>query len=582
MSLVKILIESRKDMFTSKFSNKFSSEQLQQILDTTDVIPNQGKYLNFIGTVVNPRNFQDDLSIVTKLLKKFSILGPNLVKKDINQYQSIKELKEVLLSYENRIRREVKKVEGADIIYEDDSFVMVHPKTYEASCHYGAGTKWCTTSSSNTFKSYQNEKKLFYVINKKKPSSDRFYKIAILYNFDGNQTFYDAPDNMFKPELAFTERSLTKLLSAIESYVKTEYEEEYSKYEEKRKEEIEKEKQRRREEQIRMANIRVQQQERRETQQWNLDENPDDEEALKANALFGYLVSIGNITPLTSEDIQRRVYLQSELDRKMEIYDNTENANEDTDLVSEISVIEDEILEIDQKEDVYVLIPSEYGSWGLTTFSYFNEEWVADSEDNFEKASIDAIDSLLDDIGYQGFNTSFVANYIDENDIRRYIREFFSEDVYENPEAYLEDSDRELSSNQLTTIKNLESEWESLNEKEAETEDEIEIQEIIERIDEIKDEIQEINDNPDGDFNEDKIDDVINDMVNYNNRNIESFVMNYIGIPYSEFIIQFINKDDFIEGVIETDGFGSALNTYDGDYYTYYLRDNTYCIARFN
>lgn len=582
MSLVKILIESRKDMFTSKFSNKFSSEQLQQILDTTDVIPNQGKYLNFIGTVVNPRNFQDDLSIVTKLLKKFSILGPNLVKKDINQYQSIKELKEVLLSYENRIRREVKKVEGADIIYEDDSFVMVHPKTYEASCHYGAGTKWCTTSSSNTFKSYQTEKKLFYLINKKKPSSDRFYKIAILYNFDGNQTFFDAPDKVFKPESVFTERVLTKLLSAIESYVKTEYEEEYDKYEEKRKEEIEKQKERRREEQIRIANIRAQQQERRETQQWNLDENPDDEEALKANALFGYLVAINSVEPLTSKDIERRVYLQSELDRLMEIYDNTENANEDTDLVSEISVIEDEILEINQKEDVYVLIPSDYGHWGLTTFSYFNEDWVVDTEDNFHKASFDAVDNLIDDIGYQGFNNSFVANYIDENEIRSYIREFFSEDVYENPEAYLEDSDRELSSNQLTTIKNLESEWESLNEKEAETEDEIEIQEIIDRIDEIKDEIQEINDNPDGDFNEDKIDDVINDMVNYNNRNIESFVMNYIGIPYSEFIVQFIDKNEFIEGVIESDGFGAALNTYDGNYDTYIFKDNTYYIARFN
>jgi len=32
-----------------------------------------------------------------------------------------------------------------DKIYEDDKFLLVIPYTHEASCKYGAGTKWCTT-----------------------------------------------------------------------------------------------------------------------------------------------------------------------------------------------------------------------------------------------------------------------------------------------------------------------------------------------------------------------------------------------------------------------------------------------------
>ena len=32
-----------------------------------------------------------------------------------------------------------------DKIYEDDKFVLVVPYTHDASCKYGAGTKWCTT-----------------------------------------------------------------------------------------------------------------------------------------------------------------------------------------------------------------------------------------------------------------------------------------------------------------------------------------------------------------------------------------------------------------------------------------------------
>lgn len=581
MSLIKLLIEGRKEMFMSKFANKFSPEQLQGIINTSDVIPNQDKFLNFIGNVVNTKNFKDDLSIVVKLLQKFSTLGSNLEKKDINQYQSIRELKDALLNYENRTRREVKKVEGADIIYEDDKIIMVHPKTYQASCHYGAGTKWCTTSSSSTFDSYQKDRKLFYIIDKKKPTSDRFYKIAILHNFDGSQIFYDAPDKSFKPENVIPKNMLDMITARIEAYIQGEYLDEYNNYLEREKEKIEYEKKRRRAEQIRLAEIREAQQERRETQEWDLELYPDDDIAIMANALFTYFVSNNIIDPLTTKDIQDKIKLEEELSRLMEIYENTENANENTDLVADISAIEDEISDINKKEDIYVLIPEEYGHYGLTSFSYNDEKYAIGTESEFDNAAYDVQRGIVDELGISAFNSHFVENFIDEDDVRDYIRDFFSEDVYQNPEIYLSDDDRQLSRAQLENIKELESEWESLNEKESETEDEDEIQEISDRIEEIKDDISDIEQNPDGDFSEEKIEEAIDAMVDEYRDNIRSFVSNYIGADYTEFIQQFVDMEELIKGVVEADGYGPSLNSYDGDYETQRFSNTTYYIIRY-
>ncbi len=89
MSLVQIILEGRKEDFAKKFSNKFTEEQLRAIIDKSDVLPGQHKYLNFLGKVVNPKNFNTDLNIVVKLLEKFSTVSQNLSLKDINQYDRL-------------------------------------------------------------------------------------------------------------------------------------------------------------------------------------------------------------------------------------------------------------------------------------------------------------------------------------------------------------------------------------------------------------------------------------------------------------------------------------------------------------
>ena len=93
------------------------------------------------------------------------------------------------------------------------------------------------------------------------------------------------------------------------------------------------------------------------------------------------------------------------------------------------------------------------------------------------------------------------------------------------------------------------------------------ISEIEDRLLEIPDEIEEINDNPDGDYDEDAIEKVIDDRVSDYTSDLESFVSDFLGTDYFEWIVDndLIDKNGLIEGVVESDGYGVSLSSYDGD-----------------
>ena len=539
MSLLQILTEGRKEEFVARFSKKFNEAQLQQIINVSESLPGQNKYLNFIGNVVNPNNFDTDMSKLESLLKRFSTIGPNLPIKDINQYKTIEQLKNVIDEYNNKIRREVKSDEQSDLVYEDDDMVVIQPKTYEASCKYGAGTKWCTTSTKSHFDTHNKNGKLFYFIDKKKPTSDPLYKVALYYTFDDNMKFYNATDDVIKSGWIFGSKKLKNILDRVVVYIQTNFGEEY--------ERIREENRIRREEEARkMREKMAEQQQRREEDLWQLP--TDDEEALKANALFKFLVNEYDIDYMTDEEKQRLRDLKQELERLQEIYNETENANENTDLVSNIEVTEDEINELEGKIDVYYLIPEQYPYYGLQMFDYNDEQWAVGTEDEFDDAAYESAKSLIDELGVESFISSFVEGHIDDEKVKDYIKDFFYDMVYEEPSAYLDDSDRELSKSQMreinelqkekTTlqakIKMLEQEKEQLNIEEDTWEvdyDEMNdnITEMEDRISEIEDEIESITSDPEGDFSDEKIEEAIESQVDYYGGNAKNFYDNFWG-----------------------------------------------------
>lgn len=600
MSLVNLILEGRKENFIQKFSKKFSEQQLNKIVDKSEALVGNNKYLDFMGNVINPRNFEDDLNITFKLLTKFSTIGSNLQQKDINKYKTLSELKNALAEYDNRVRREIKTVDDADVVYEDDKMIVVMPKSYKASCQFGAGTKWCTTSSSSYFDKYNEDAKLFYFIDKTKPTSDPTYKVALLQKFDGDRTYFNAVDESFKTGWIFGTEKLEKILSRVMSYLNSTYAEQIKIWSDKNAAELERQRLNREREATRLARVRAEQQERREADEWNLEECGNCDEAAKANALFQYLISENEIEPITEEEKLQLESLRNELEELETIYDNAENPEELTDIVDRISEIEQEIEDIESKQDIYEIIPGGYSHFGLTMFEHGGADYAVGTESETEEAAKEAVKNILDDIGIEGFNGGFVENFIDEDEVENYIRNFFDYDVRENPDVYLDDEYKELSRSQEKEIielqeeeRNVHQQIQSLQEEKNNLDDESEdleeeidekISEFEERISEIDDEIEQIKDNPDGDYSEEGIESMIDEMVSDYTRNPENFVSNYIGTEYMEWLKDnnMIDEDAFIDGIVDSDGYGTTLGTYDGSYDVVNVQGTDYYVMRTN
>jgi cell division septum initiation protein DivIVA len=254
-----------------------------------------------------------------------------------------------------------------------------------------------------------------------------------------------------------------------------------------------------------------------------------------------------------------------------------------TDLSNRISELETEISVLEDKKDIYFLV--EYGEhYGLTTFDYEGTIYAVGTDTESEDAAKSAAESLIEDIGIEGFNSNFVENYIDEDEVFEVIIEFFNHDVYDSPESYLDDEDRELSGEQDSEIEKLMEEWRALEKKTEQTDDDDELQEIYNRVGDIRDEIDEIKENPEGDYDEDKIEQMIEIRANEYKNRLEDFFTEYYGVNYLEWVVdnRLVNINELIDGVVEADGYGVCLNTYDHSYETEEVSGTYYNIFRLN
>jgi len=587
MKFINLLLEGREEDFKTTYGKKFSPEKLDAIIKMVNEIPNGSKFLTFLGRVL-PQTVPDGLldEKVKDTLKKFVSIGSNLQIKDINQYKTFAELYSAIEEYETRIRRTVKSIEGADIVYENDQFTVVAPLTTAASCYYGAGTKWCTASSADNthFNNYMKDGKLFYILDKTKPTSDRFYKVALLKKFEGDESYFDAPDDKFTSGWIMGTNELARIKQYIDLYIREKYAKELEIWGDKEKAAIER-KRLERVEQQRIENGLIESaNQRREDDEWSLDNLSQGDMGSCAHALFDFLVSENTIegkTPETKSEIAR---IENEITRLQAEYDNDEEVRGD--LLDEISELEDELTELDAKMDVYDMLPTDdYILKGFTT-TEFQGRWKVGDSDDTEREAVRYVKDMLDDVGYDGYNESFVMEHFDDDSFRVYLKDFFEEDVYNNPEVYLDDSDKELSRSQEARIVelkqmvlNLESERDSLDDEDEDYSDEYD--RIGDEIDEANNEIEEIEDDPDGEYDSDKLDSIVADKISEHRYDAKEFYDNFLGGDlFSEWATSngFIDKDDFAQAVVDADGYGRVLNNYDGSEESVSFEGETYYI----
>lgn len=136
------------------------------------------------------KNIETDEYNLIEMIKYFDKNIHKFEKKDIYQYT----YEEFIRKYEEAISKVTKKelaTTGVEKLYGDegDRYILVRPKNKEASCKYGANTKWCIASTaSNYFDSYSNDSLFFFVIDREripiegKKKSEAYFKVAIQYN----------------------------------------------------------------------------------------------------------------------------------------------------------------------------------------------------------------------------------------------------------------------------------------------------------------------------------------------------------------------------------------------------------------
>tara|TARA_B100000497_G_scaffold30040_1_gene35099 strand:- start:658 stop:2277 length:1620 start_codon:yes stop_codon:yes gene_type:complete len=537
MNLSQVLLESRKDDFLRMFRDKFSDEQLKKVFTLSrQLAPNQ-KFLTFLGKVIPTENFDESLSKAEKVVEKFIKYQQALQQKDINQFKTLDEIITAINNHENKVRRTVKSVDGADVVYEDDRFTVVTPQTHKASCYYGAGTKWCTASmnGSTHFDNYNVDGKLFYILDKRAKSNDKYYKVALLQKYDGDKTFYDAPDKSFKDGWILGTPEYDEIQNAIDKYVNDNFQREINIFKDKEAAKLERERLRKVAERRRVAQLRAEADERKEEDSWNLENEPD-QEGLYANAVFEVMVDDYGV-----------------------------------------SVDEEE------GEGIYELVPARYNHYDLPTF-----EWVGDDDtgitfavgtwDEVWQAAKEYMEGLWDDQGADGWSNSFIASHIDEQEVREYFNDMFEDDINNNYESYFDTDELPLSDEQESQVAKLKEEAEELDEitrnvDDVYNEDEVELAE--DRWNEIDDEITDIESDPEGEPTVEQIEDMVNSRVDDVMYDMVASMTDY-GLDISDYV----DQDALFESAIDSDGVGNSLSSYDGNDNEVMINDTWYHVFR--
>jgi len=329
------------------------------------------------------------------------------------------------------------------------------------------------------------------------------------------------------------------------------------------------------------AIIRAKAQSRREEGEWN---DITDDYSAKAHALFEYLKGRDDLQD-RPENLQEKI---DELeDRKTQLEQSQaqidDNSEEYERLQGQIDTIDTEIEELNDGKfgDVYDLIPD--GSmYRLVSFKSKlpeseNEEYFIGNEREVDNAFEEYWEQYVNDVGTDGFAEWIIKDNLDEDRLRSDIEDVYENDIRDNLDAYLDESDRELSGSQEEEIQRLEQEKSELEEKLDELNPEDgEYDETTDRISEIESEIEEINDSPEGDFKEEAIEYKISDTVDYYMNNYDEFFSN---MGYS--VGDYLDKDSLVKYLVNNEDYGQ-MSSYDGSYDTERFNDKLYYIFRHN
>jgi len=318
--------------------------------------------------------------------------------------------------------------------------------------------------------------------------------------------------------------------------------------------------------------------ERRDNGEWDYNNPNIDEEGEAANALFDMLVEDGEISVLDDDEKQSLTDLQTRLQLLKDRYETLgDNDDEVSEIQDEIDDIDNQIEELNEKNnDVYGLIP-DGGHYEMMSFKTFFDEmseqrYIVGTESQADTSLYDYVESLIDDIGYDGFSDWVVESNIDGDEVARYFEDGIWEDVRYNPDGY--GIEKVISDDQMSRLREIESQVEDLREMLNNDElDEDEVEDIENQIEELESEYSDI-ENEEGEYPESEIEEKVEELLNNIRRDPYEYIKDY-GMD----VKHFINRKGFIDDVVEDMDY-SRLGGYDDRYDIKNINGTDYVIVR--
>ena len=263
------------------------------------------------------------------------------------------------------------------------------------------------------------------------------------------------------------------------------------------------------------------------------------------------------LTPEISEKISDMREEISELEKNP---GNEERIEELEELIAEY----DDYITLDDIEE------TNYTHYELNQYeiSKIGETYCVGTEDDMDYAMKEYTKSYIDDVGEERFlkNLNNVENYIDMDDLRADLYDSEYDYVLDQASEFFDDTQRELSSEQVEMIKILNNRIEKyrgilgkIPRRELDDKKEAEINDLISRL---ESKIEDIQESPEGDFPDELISDMAKSMVDDRLYNLSNFISE-IGYNY---IQRFIDMDDIISDIVDESTY-EVLSHIDGNYY---------------
>jgi hypothetical protein len=208
-SLMRIFLEANADKRIEFLQKKYPNlppELLEYVVRTVD--PTHGEYSNWLMkgyTKLTPsqqsRFYEDSYKLTEALISYHKYKNklktsdavvtthqgaslPVNTLNDINRIQGYSSLydihEQVLKPFEHEQISQDANLELSqkiERIFSSNEWLIIVPLTYEASCKYGAGTRWCTASSkySNFYEQYSKDGPLYILIHKETQEKWQFH-----------------------------------------------------------------------------------------------------------------------------------------------------------------------------------------------------------------------------------------------------------------------------------------------------------------------------------------------------------------------------------------------------------------------